>query len=58
VTASFDKLKVVVIEDNNHMRMLLLSLLHAFGVKHTVGSDRTAPAVRAGADVCRSGPPA
>ena len=39
MTASFDKLKVVVIEDNNHMRMLLLSLLHAFGVKHAVGES-------------------
>lgn len=37
MTASFKKLKVVVIEDNNHMRMLLLSLLHAFGVKHAIG---------------------
>ena len=30
---AFQKLKVVVVDDNNHMRTLLLSLLYAFGVK-------------------------
>ena len=35
---AFHKLKVVVVDDNNHMRTLLLSLLYAFGVK-TVAAE-------------------
>jgi two-component system chemotaxis response regulator CheY len=35
--AAFDKLKVVVIDDNSHMRTLLLSILYAFGFKTLVG---------------------
>jgi two-component system, chemotaxis family, chemotaxis protein CheY len=32
-TAAFDYLKVLVVEDNAHMRTLLRSLLHALGMK-------------------------
>jgi two-component system chemotaxis response regulator CheY len=31
--AAFDYLKVLIVEDNNHMRALLRSLLHALGMK-------------------------
>jgi two-component system chemotaxis response regulator CheY len=41
--ATFEYLKALVVEDNNHMRALLRSLLNALGVKHVFeasnGSD-------------------
>ena len=36
-TPSFGKLKVIVVDDNDHMRRLLQSMLAAFGFKHVVG---------------------
>ena len=36
-TLPFHKLRVVVIDDNDHMRMLLHSMLSAFGVKTIMG---------------------
>jgi two-component system, chemotaxis family, chemotaxis protein CheY len=35
---AFDKLKVVVVDDNDHMRSLLHSMLHAFGIRTVIGS--------------------
>jgi len=34
--SAFDYLRVLVIEDNNHMRTLLRSLLHALGIKQVI----------------------
>ncbi len=33
---SFDYLKALIIEDNNHMRMLLRSLINALGIKQVI----------------------
>jgi two-component system chemotaxis response regulator CheY len=35
---AFDKLKVVVVDDNDHMRSLLHSMLYAFGIRTIIGS--------------------
>jgi CheY-like chemotaxis protein len=34
MASSYDNLRALVVEDNLHMRSLLKSLLHAFGIKH------------------------
>lgn len=36
---AFDKLRVVVIDDNEHMRILLHSMLTAFGIRTVVGAS-------------------
>ncbi len=37
--AAFDKLRVVVVDDNEHMRILLHSMLNAFGIRTVVGAS-------------------
>ena len=37
--SAFDKLRVVVIDDNEHMRILLHSMLTAFGIRTVVGDS-------------------